>query len=595
MKRNKREVSSKDPVQKPTVSEADAQLELKQGRSKITLPEYFAAPVLAMAAAVWAFSYLGTSIEWDDLFYMNVSQYTTKQSWVLNRYGHIYLQKFFFWLAGDALTGAKIYWSFLFFSTCILVYWCARMLAGKRGYVAGLIAVLFLCSYQFFVYYAGCTFADLTVMFLLMLGTFIYFAFLVGSSKHRRLIIVILGLLFFWAIKSKETGICMGFLFFGLGEDKTGTRNINRFAKDIGWVCVGMVIGCVLLMTLDQIFLGDALFSMRPSSIKGLFAFNTGEYIHDQKNQSWFTTLSLGPALTVFMLYILVGRKLHDKSPSRHEICAWLIPLAVMFFLTASSIRIRCGSVPRFLFPAIAGLCVWAAQFLNFKISGPLIDSKGSPQIPRALAAAVLALLAFIIVSIVMHKAPDVVRDAGWKSPERFYIAVILPLSTMGLIIFGNVLRKRGLTAVFLMLLCLFFLIHFPLSNNLALLKQKVTAKRSEFRYEPYRVFADELRFDKSVKILISKSIHINSRSMMLGRGAKSHCWLFNVFFNQNFEEDQFVNGSIEDIVKGDYTYAFLTWQDWNEIREKYDVEHLLRKYEQKINKEIQLILLKES
>lgn len=592
MKRNK--ISGKTPVHKPAASEADNGLKLEQNQFKLTWPEYFAAPVAAILAAVWAFPYLGTSIEWDDLFYMNVSQYTTKQAWVLNRYGHIYLQKFFFWLAGDALTGAKIYWSFLVFSTCVLVYWCARMLAGKRGYIVGLVAVLFLCSYQLFVYYAGCTFADLTVMFLLMLGTFVYFAFLVDNYKHRRLIIIILGLLFFWAVKSKETGICMGLLFFGLGEDEAGARSVRCFIKDIGWVCVGMLIGCVLLMALDQIFLRDAWFSMRPSSIRELFSYNLTEYIHDQKNRSWFTTLSMGPILTIFMLYILVGQKLPGRVSSRHEIYAWLIPLIVMFFLSASSIRVQCGTVPRFLFPAIAGLCVWGAQFFRFEISGLMSNGKFGPRIPKAVTAIALVLLAFIVASFVTQKAPDAVRDAGWKSPERFYTSVILPLSTMGLIICGNILRKQKLTTVFLMSLCLFFLIYFPVSNNIASLKQRFTATRSELRYEPYRIFADELRFDKDVKILVSKDINASSRSLMLGREVRSHCWMFNVFFNQNFDEGQFIDGGPDDIVKGSYTYAFLTLRDWKGISERHYAEHLLEDYERKVDKRTQLILLKK-
>ena len=593
MKKDRRKDLRKDQIQRPTVSGTDAGLELEQRRFKISLPEYIAAPIVALLAAIWAFPYLGTSIEWDDLFYMNVSQYTTKQAWVLNRYGHIYLQKFFFWLAGDALTGAKFCWSFLFFATCILVYWCARMLAGKRGYINGIVAVLFLCSYHLFAYYAGCTFADLTVMFLLMLGTFVYFAFFVGRSKHRRLVIAILGLIFFWAVKSKETGICMGLLFFGLGEDETGARSISRFVGDIGWVCVGMAAGCVLLMTLDQIFLGDAWFSMRPSSIRGLFSYNTGEYIHDQKNRSWFTTLSMGPALTVFILYILAWRKPAGRELSRHEICAWLIPLAVMFFLTASSIRIRCGTVPRFLFPAIAGLCMGAVQFFRFEIGNPLFG-KDRSQIFRNFAVVILIILAFLVVALAVNKAPGAVEDAGWKSPERFYVAVILPLSTMGLIVFGNILKKRSPAKVFLMSLCLLFLIYFPIGNNLTLLKQKMTARRSELRYEPYRIFADELQFGRDIKILVSKDIHISSRSLMLGREVRSHCWMFNVFFNQKLDEDQFIDGSVEDIVKGDYTYAFITLRDWKDIHEKNYVEQLLKKYSQKVDNKTQLILLKK-
>lgn len=123
-------------------------------------------------------------------------------------------------------------------------------------------------------------------------------------------------------------------------------------------------------------------------------------------------------------------------------------------------------------------------------------------------------------------------------------------------------------------------------------MKQRVVAKKSEWRFEPYRVFADELRFGEDVKILVSKDIH--ERSWMLGRPGGANCCMFNVFFNQKFTYEQFIDGEVEDILKGDYTYAFLTWRDWKEISEKHDVEHLLKDYIQKSDNKTQIILLKK-
>jgi hypothetical protein len=133
------------------------------------------------------------------------------------------------------------------------------------------------------------------------------------------------------------------------------------------------------------------------------------------------------------------------------------------------------------------------------------------------------------------------------------------------------------------------------------LLRDRVVAKRSELRFEPYRVFSDELTFDKNVKILVSKDIH--KRSWMLGRTDRSQCWLFNVFFNQKFDYDQFVDGSWEDILKGDYTYGFLTGRDWKGISQKYDIGHLSKNYKLKTDRKavyrtrsdtMQLVLLKK-
>jgi len=426
-------------------------------------------------------------------------------------------------------------------------------------------------------------------MLLVALGTFVYLAFLPAKHKHRHFVIIIMGLIFFWAVKSKETGICLAVLFLGLGQYESGNRNIGRFVRDIGWACLGMFAGCVLLIALDMAFMGDAWFSVRPSNITELFEFMSGEWQHDQKSTSLYTLLSSSPILPAFLLYLFVGWKTLDRNLSTHERMAWLIPLALMFFLTAIIVQARYVPHRRYFMPAIPGLCIWAAQFFRFRLT----ESEESVSHSKMLIGALIVLSAFIIVLFMMNKMPDITKSAGWKSLDRIYACVILPTATTGLLICVSLLKKRGQLALFLLSLCLFFIIYFPLKNNLTSLKQRGVAKRSEWRYEPYRIFADELRlFDKNVTILVSKDVH--KRSWMLGRDVRSHCWMFNVFFNQKFDYDNFIDGSLEDILKGDYTYAFVTWRDWKGIREKYNVEHLTKNYDVESHKATQLILLKK-
>jgi len=600
VKKDKRRVSHKASGKKARELAAPVKLEWDRRRFRLTRLDWFVAPMVAGLAAVWAFFYVGTSVEWDDLFYMNLSQHTMPQVVVLNRYGHIYLQKLFFWLAGDALTGAKAYWCFLFFSTGVLIYWCTRILAGKRGYIIGVIAVLFFCSYPLIFYYAGCTFSGFTVMFFAMLATFLYLYFLVDGCQYRHLAIAILGLIFFWATKSKESGLSIGILFLGLGVEPTGTRSLRRFGRDIGWVFLGMLVGCVLLMILDLAFMSDAFFSVRPSNIKSIFVINFSgpSRPNPLPIRSWYMYLAGEALLAPFLLYLLIGYKAPGRRFSYGEKVAWLLPLSIIFFM--SFIR-HWHIIPRYIMPAVPGICVWAAQFFRFKISGPLRIGKRRYKIPRLPVALALILLAFIIVCMFMSKVPGIVKFYHLKGPNVFYMVGPLVFGTTLLLFVAALSRRRGLLALFLSSLSFFTIIYFPLSNNLSSLKQRFVAKRSEWRYEPYRVFADEIRFDEDVKILISKDVH--KRFWMLGRDGRSHCWMFNIFFNQKcdcgqalhftHESGQFIDGTWEDILKGDYTYAFLTWQDWKGISEKHNVEHLSRDYTLQADKGTQIILLK--
>jgi len=563
--------------------------------------DYILAPLIALPAVLWAYRHIGTSIGWDDLFYMDVSQYTTKEAWVLNRYGHIYLQKIFFWLMNDSLSGAKAYWCFLYFSTAVLIYWCAKMLAGRGGTAIGLLAALLFCSQPLFYQWVGSTDADLTVMFLTMLGTFVYLAFLANRfGKYRYLVIMAMGLIFFWIVKSKETGLCLGILLLGLGDEQNGDWSIRRFVRDIGWVCAGMAVGCLALMSLDTVFLKDFWFSVRPSSIAGLFKFNVGTWKHDN-GTSWYTILLFGinPMLAIFMLYLLVGWKPIDRDRlSKHERLVWLLPLTFIFFLIAVAIPIRTYAVPsthRYLTPAIAGICVWAAQFFRFKVMEPVGEQSDLPATElflRKLIKPAVVLVAFIIVLFVMPRMLEMTKGAGWESPERLYETAVLPLATTVLLIYSAAFRNRGLTAVFVFSLCLFFVVYFPLDVGIGSLEARAVAQHSERRYEPYRVFAGELKINKDVKILVSKNIYANTR--MLGRDRWSHCWMFNVFFNQKLYYENFINGETEDILKGDYDYAFLTFDDWKGIGEKQEALRLKQNYIARSDMSTQVIFLKK-
>lgn len=334
MSRDGQRAAGKGKDRKASDFAAKTKLELEQQQFKLTRIDYIVAGLLALAAGVWIFFHIGTANNWDDLLYMSLSQHTGPQTWILNRYGHIYLQKFFFRLAGDAITGGRIYWSFLISGTAVLVYWCARILAGKKSRIIAVIAVLLFCMQPIFGKEAGSPLSDFTIMFLVALGTFVYLAFLGERGRYTHLVIMLLGLIFFWAVKSKEMGVCIAVLFLGLGQDKAGLRSISRFIRDIGWVCLGMLAGCVLLMTLDLAFMGNAWFSIRFSNVNELVGRNLGAPVACSPTrviQSWYSFLTTRPVFVPFLLYLLVGWRSPVRDFSAREKIIWLAPLCFWF------------------------------------------------------------------------------------------------------------------------------------------------------------------------------------------------------------------------------------------------------------------------
>jgi len=614
----KRKVTEDSSDKKMTGLVSQAKLQLEPDEFRLTRLDYFAAPAAAALAMIWAFGYIGTAVNWDDLLYMSLAQHTTPQNWILNRYGHIYLLKLFFWITGDAIIGGRVFWCFLFAGTLVLIYFCSRILAGKKGYIIGLVAAAFFSMQHVFGKDIGCPLPDFTVMFLVMLGTFVYLAFLNRRGRYSHFIIMLLGLIFFWAVKSKETGVCLGVLFFGLGRDDTGLYTTRRFVKDIGWACAGIVAGCALLMLLDLSFVQDALFSIRPSNIKRVLSKNiqrpSSKATTERIAMSWYTFLTTRALFVPFLLYLLAGWKSPVRSFSNREKMMWIFPLLLLPFISFS--RRNFAIIPRYFTPAIAVISIWAAQFFWFKLSGSPLRWKNHRAIARLPVAVFLVLLSFIIALIFIPRIPEFVEYYKLNGPvmgfhnlkynrldsqQIFYILMIMPVAITVLLIVATMSKKRGLVALFFSWLCLFLLILPPLNHNLTSLKQRIVAQKGIWRFEPCRVFKDQFQFDENTKILISKDIH--ARSWMLGRNAKAHCHMFNIFYNQKLDYDQFIDGTWDDILKADYTYALLTARDWQGISKKYNIKGLLENYELKTNERavyrtrsgpMRLILLKK-
>jgi hypothetical protein len=290
------------------------------------------------------------------------------------------------------------------------------------------------------------------------------------------------------------------------------------------------------------------------------------------------------------LIYFLVGCRTPGRRFSRLERLAWLFPLVCVMFVTY--VRGSFHIIWRYFAPAIPGFCIWAAQFFRFKTSGRTSLGNDKPGVPRLPIAAALIVVSFLVVVVFMSRADRIVESLSLESTELLYKSAIMPFWTTILAAVAGLSRRRGLPALFVSALSFFFIVHYPLSQNIESLEERTVAKKSEYRYQPYRVFAEEIQFDEDVKILVSKDVH--KRYWMLGREVRAHCWMFNVFFNQKSTYDNFIDGEWEDIPKGDYTYAFLTVQDWEGLREKHDIQPLLARYEVRTDRTIPIILLKK-
>ena len=446
----------------PQNQQAQTQVKLiDDAEYKLNIYDYTIVPALSLAAAIWIFFHIWTAVNWDDLLYMSLSRHTVAHPWILNRYGHIYLQKLFFMLAGDSINGGRVFWCFLIFGTVVLTYFCCRLLFGKKGYICGIIAGLMVLMQHDFGKDAGCTLTDFTVMFLVTLGMFVYLTYLRHDGKWRRWLLMALGLIFFWAVKSKEVGVCFGVVFLGLFWDGQNRFSFSRFLREIRWVIAGMAAGCLLLMLLDMVFIGDMFFSIRPSNIAKVLNTNvhppSARALSVRISMSWFSFLTMRALFVVFIFYILAGWKAPSGEFTIREKVLWVFPFVLIFFLTF--IRTGFIIVPRYISSAVPVMSIWASSCFWFDMGSLKSDDKLFGRFPKAKVMWSLVVAALIIAAVIVSKqhawalyykfdnpvkgAFDLKFNKLTLPEEILYVLVLMPLFVTVTLIAGFFGKKR--------------------------------------------------------------------------------------------------------------------------------------------------------
>jgi hypothetical protein len=570
-------------------------LELKE-EFKLTRTDLLLVPGLLLGFALWIYFNIYSAINWDDLQYMSQAQYTFPDARILNRYGHIYIMKLFYTLAGSPITGARIFWCFMFFSTSVLTYWSAKLLAGKKGAFSAVMAVVLLWIWPLFGREAGSPLADFTVMMLVSAAVFIYLYFLKERTKYTHWFIMLLGFIFLWAVKSKESGVCLIVLFLGLGRSGDNF-SFKRFIKDLCWVLAGIIVGLLILMSLDLIFMGNFLFSIKPSSFEKLAENNIGPPVISQNTdaaiESWFSYFTTRSILLVFVLYLLIGWS-NLKNHSFRERILWITPLFLMIFLTFA--RRAWYIVPRYFSPVMPIMAIWASQFFLFDTEGKLIFgnnnsiSKKAAVIIAVIAAFILALLFSIKIGSIAfyYKFYELAGRSGFpnvlyelmSSEEICSYLIVLPVAISGILITAALSKKRGVTAFFFYCLFSFALILPAFNDGRNLMRTAV--EKSWKRFAACRAFQNDFRFTPQTKIAVSKVVFYGTWSMSDNMHFEADCYIFNIFFKQKLKLDQFIKADDAEILKGDYDYCLLLEIELQKLRAKPEFSKIASKFTMK-------------
>ncbi|MGD0004161.1 MAG: glycosyltransferase family 39 protein [Anaerolineaceae bacterium] len=498
----------------------------------------------------------GGPIHSDEVWYMQAGLNNVKDSFIINRYFHIYLQKLFMLLAPSPLSGVKIFWSFLVSLTTALVYLLARLLSGTNNFVHGILAVVLLFYSPLITKYSGDTIVDISAMAMVMVVTALYF-FSLRAGKRRKWWLAALGFAFFLAFKTKETTLPVGIVFLGLGLFDGKRIDLSGFWKNIRFVLIGLAVGFVFFIFLNAINLGDPLFGFKPTNVQQLSSSLVSEA--DKGSDNWYTSFVLPQMALLFLLFIASAFKSYGWLNFEYKLL-WFIPLGLVVLLSLSEARGGLGIRDRYMLPALPIFCLLAPQFLDFEI----------PYSCKEKLKFAIYLVAGVVVFYILHKGIVALSVYVHQNYENFVFIVVFPIVLSILLAVIFLFNRYSTRTVLIPLLCLLGLTFQPTFQNLKdLFVVRPVEQQFENKYFPFSAFSDQIHFSGSMKMYVSTDIP--PRLGMLSLNVDELLSMFNVYFDANAVRQNFVYSKSPQsisaaIIQQNFNYVLLTAQDWAQV-----------------------------
>jgi len=515
--------------------------------------------IVLAALALWAVlaAYAGGPIFSDEMMYLDASLRNYAEPSYGNRYFHIYLQKLFIAIAPAPLTGVRIFWSFLIAMTVTTIYINARTLHPKSSPLHGLLAAAFFFSFPLITEYSGEPASDVTAMAMVALFVSVYMLAL-RFPAHKKVLIMLLGLLAFLSFKTREITIFINYLLLGFMWDDEGKWSWDRLASIIKPFLIGAAAGIAVFILLDGLILGDPFFAISPSTFGSIFQHYQYQDRFYFGPSSWYREYFLDELTLPFLLFLMSGVKLGSElHPGRKLL--WLYPLILAVFVTLNMLKITFGFIERFYFPALPLVAMLAPQAIRFDWP------QGRRQwIGFILLIAGSALAVLLLRQVMQDHAASMNFDFGRYLNSIFY-PMMLSILFMSLI-WNN--RYTWATAV-LPLVCIGAMLISPLvyTQKYFFRYPKVRQRYDEMFY-PFEVNRDALEITGDEKLYVSA--RLDRELEMLSDDPNDIVGMYNFFFDARISDANVTMGYAAKTLYGDltgsrhvYTYALLPASDW--------------------------------
>lgn len=366
--------------------------------------------ILVLLILVFTYVVTDQTIDPKILRFANLANSPHPDPAAFNRWFSIYLLMPFVFLSGSVTQGMFILNAIILTGSVLLVFLIGRMLDHEKASSKGLISVL-LYAYTGVLFFGNTDFSDLSVLGLALIGIWSLVKANQAAGRTKNILLLIVGASLFFAVKSKETGIVLPVILFGLESAFTWDRkSLAKFLSQMGWVLLGGFIALVVLFFADAIFLKDPFFSVRSTSISAysLEVFGTPDLMAGIKSTifSWYALFDtiilrnlkrlgnfvLGQYTLLIVLYFvsLVRQFAHPPVRKFHKGIGFL-PLAWFAFL----VLMDSETSPSSFLVALPLLAVFSAQNFSLKI-GQAVSWPEHTRNTRHIDLAVVSLCILI-------------------------------------------------------------------------------------------------------------------------------------------------------------------------------------------------------
>ncbi len=514
---------------------------------------------------ILAFFAQGGPISTDVIGYANVGLNATKEPSILNRYFHVFFQAIFIRLAPSPLVGMQHFWAFLIASICGLIYLAARLFSRHSQVTHGLLAVALFLSIGDIASTAGMTLVDITGMFMMTLFIVLFIVSArQGHSSFR--LITLLGFLLYLAFRTKEIGLCVGLVLFGLGLDNQHPFNWRLFLQRVLYVLLGVMAGVLFFILLNTIILHDPLFGFRLEDIHSYlrgYASNIFNYKKTPGNDNWFTAYLFTGLLIPFCLYVISAVKYARGQESYPGVrLVWLVPLAVIVFVTAT-VNSQWGFLPRYIYTAFPFICMLAPQFLDFDLA----DSNKSKQLQVIL----IFVSGLALISLGRLAIRIFMPGLGWDI-KSFLTIVFIPVLFSILLGLSFYWKTPSLFTSIVITVLVLGIITIPLAENAkTVFVRRPNQVASQRLFYPFSAFRDQILYSPDMQLYVSLDTwnEVDMSAFVKDRNELSA--LFNIYFAASSRKTNFTLAAKQedidnDLLSSSYDYALLSHGEWKTI-----------------------------